>query len=87
MHDPLAVLVIAERFQGSGSKKGFSSANMAATCRLAVPWMLRSRRGGGCARNYREDGCLAASPVPVNFQGWAAHSPSAYLTLKTEPER
>src|ERR1035441_5295581 len=33
------VLVIAEGLDGSGSKAGRSSANMAATWRLVVPWM------------------------------------------------
>ena len=39
VHRAFAELVVAERLQGSGSSAGFSSANMAATCRLVVPWM------------------------------------------------
>ena len=39
MHGALAVLVIAERLERQRQQRGFSSANMAATCRLVVPWM------------------------------------------------
>jgi hypothetical protein len=37
MHRAFAVLVRAEGSSGRGSKAGFSSANIAATCRLVVP--------------------------------------------------
>ena len=41
VHRAWAELVIAERLDscGSGNKAGFSSTNMAATCRLVVPWI------------------------------------------------
>ena len=39
VHGALAILVIAERLDGQGQESRFSSANMAATCRLVVPWM------------------------------------------------
>ena len=39
MHGPGAVLVVANGPRGSGRRWGCSSANIAATWRLVVPWM------------------------------------------------
>src|SRR5437870_5677429 len=39
MHHPLAVLVVAKRFQGQWKQGRFFFGNMTATCRLVVPCM------------------------------------------------
>jgi len=39
MHGSVAVLVVAKGSTGSGTKYGFSSAYIALTWRLVVPWM------------------------------------------------
>jgi len=83
MHRPLAILVVAERLQRKRLQVGFSSANIAATCRLVRPWMRLSAQRSSQWSRYACASSRLSNFLPLNGVFWAWATPDSTFPFRS----